>query len=139
MAKFVLRQCVVFIGTFDLSGSVNSVEVSMSKDSVDVSNFGTGNREVTAGLKSDKFTVNFTQDFAAANVDAVLYPIYANETPVTVKVKPTTAATSATNPYYLATTCIMLDYTPLSGKIGDLSEASVDFVANGTGIDRLVT
>lgn len=137
MAKLVLRNCVTTVNGVDFSDHISSVEVSLKKASVDTTNFSGGGKEQVAGLKSDEFTLNFQQDFAAANVDATLYPLYNNETEFVVTVKPTTGAVSATNPLYSGT-CILLEYTPLSGKVGDLSDTKVKFPTQRAGITRAI-
>lgn len=135
MAKLVLKDCFVSVNGTNFSDHVSSVTVNLSKDEVETTNFSGSGRERVAGLKDDSFEVNFQQDFAAANVDAVLYPLWNNETEFTVEVRPTSGAVSASNPKYTAT-CILLEYTPMSGDVGDLSETEVTFPAQRTGITR---
>jgi hypothetical protein len=135
MAKLILKDCEITVNSIDFSDHISSVEVNLSKDDIDTTNFSGGGRERAAGLKDDSFELNFQQDFAASEVDATLYPLWDNETEFTVTVKPTSAATSATNPVYSAT-CILLEYQPLSGDVGELSETSVTFPAQREGITR---
>jgi hypothetical protein len=135
MAKLVLRDCYVVVNGVNFSDHCSSVEVNLSKDEVETTNFSGSGRERVAGLKDDNFVLNFQQDFAAAQVDATLYPLWNNETEFTVEVRPTSSAASTTNPKYTAT-CILLEYQPLSGKVGDLSETEVTFPAQRTGITR---
>lgn len=138
MAKLVLRDCQIVVNGTDLSDHVNAVTINLSKDDVDTTSFSGGGRERVAGLKDDSFEVTFQQDFAASEVDAVLYPLWDNETEFTVAVRPTTAAISSTNPEYTGT-CILLEYTPLDGKVGDLSETKVSFPSQRAGITRDTT
>lgn len=135
MGKLVLRDCVITVNGVDFSDHVSSVEVSMKKKSIDTTNFSGGGSEAVAGLKEDEFTITFQQDFAAAEVDATLFPLYDLETEFTVTVKPSNAAVSATNPEYSAT-CILLEYQPLSGKVGELSDTKVKFPTQRAGIAR---
>lgn len=135
MAKLVLRDCYIEVNSVDFSSHVSSVEVNLSKDEIDTTNFGGSGRERAHGLKDDSFVLNFQQDFAASQVDATLYPLYDNETEFTVLVRPTASAVGATNPSYSGT-CILLEYQPLSGDVGSLSETSVTFPAQRTGITR---
>lgn len=137
MAKTVLRDCVITVNGVDFSDHVSSVEVQLKKNLVDTTNFSGGGKEQKHGLTDDEFTLNFQQDFAAAEVDATLYPLYSNETEFTVTVKPTVGAVSATNPQYSGT-CILAEYSPLNGKVGDLSETKVKFPSQRTGIARNV-
>ena len=76
------------------------MEIQLSKDEIDTTNFGGSGRERAAGLKDDSFTLNFQQDFAAASVDATLFPLYDNETEFEVVVLPTSGGGGATNPSY---------------------------------------
>lgn len=135
MGKIVLRDCYIVVNSVNFSDHVSSVEVNLSKDEVETTNFSGQGRERVAGLKDDNFVINFQQDFAAGEVDAVLYPLWANETEFTVEVRPTSSAVSATNPAYTGT-CILLEYQPLSGSVGDLSETEVTFPTQRTGITR---
>ncbi|MFE6846568.1 hypothetical protein [Streptomyces sp. NPDC057686] len=132
MAKFVLKNCRIEVNGIDFSDHVSQVEVNLAKDSVDTTNFSGSGREATHGLKNEKFTVTFQQNFAASSVDATLWPLYNNETEFTVKVRPTASSISTTNPEYVAS-CILFEYSPISGKVGDLSDTSVTFpVQRGT-------
>lgn len=135
MAKLVLRDCYIVVNGVNFSDHCSSVEVNLSKDEVETTNFSGSGRERVAGLKDDNFVINFQQDFAAAQVDATLYPLYNNETEFVVEVRPTSSAASVTNPKYTATV-ILLEYQPVSGKVGDLSETEVTFPAQRTGITR---
>lgn len=135
MAKLVLRDCSITVNGVDFSDHVSAVEISLKKASVDTTNFSGGGKEQVAGLKDDEFSVTFQQDFAASEVDATLYPLYNNETEFLVEVKPTAGAVSATNPKYTAT-CILLEYQPLAGKVGDLSDTKVKFPTQRAGITR---
>lgn len=133
MAKLVLRDCFVIVNAVTFSDHVSSVELSMKKDDIDVTSFSGAGRTHAAGLSDCSITLNFQQDFAASSVDATLYPLWVNETTFITAVRPTSAAASATNPTYYAASCIMLEYTPLSGKVGELSETSVEIMANAPG------
>ncbi|SOE25608.1 hypothetical protein [Streptomyces sp. OK228] len=135
MAKLVLRDCYIVINGVNFSDHASSVEVDLSKAEVETTNFSGSGRERVAGLKDDGFVINFQQDYAAAQIDATFYPLWNNETEFTVEVRPTSAAASTTNPKYTAT-CILLEYKPLSGKVGDLSETQVKLPAQRTGITR---
>lgn len=135
MAKLVLRDCFIEVDGVDFSDHVSSVEVTLSKDEIDTTNFGGSGRERAHGLKDDSFVLNFQQDFEAASVDATLYPHYDNETEFVVTVRPTAAVVSASNPQYTGT-CILLEYQPLSGDVGALSETSVTFPSQRDGIAR---
>jgi hypothetical protein len=135
MAKVVLKDCYVVVNGTNFSDHVSSVTINLSKDEVETTNFSGSGRERIAGLKDDSFEVTFQQDYTAASTDAVLFPLWNNETEFTVEVRPTSAGVSSTNPKYTGT-CILLEYTPLAGDVGDLSETDVTFPAQRSGIAR---
>jgi hypothetical protein len=137
MAKLVLRNCYIEVNGVNFSSHVSSVTVNLSKDEIDTTNFGGDGRERAHGLKDDSFELNFQQDYASGATDAVLYPLWDQELEFVVKVRPTSAAVGPSNPQYSAT-CILLEYQPLAGDVGDLSETEVTFTAQRSGIARAV-
>lgn len=135
MAKIVLRDCFIEVDGVNFSSHVSSVTINLSKDEIDTTNFGGSGRERAHGLKDDSFELTFQQDYDANSVDDTLYPLWDDETEFTVKVRPKSGSTSANNPEYSAT-CILLEYTPLAGDVGDLSTTDVTFPAQRSGIAR---
>lgn len=135
MAKLVLRDCFIEVNGVNFSSHVASVTINLSKDEIDTTNFGGDGRERAHGLKDDSFELTFQQDYAAASVDDTLYPLWDQEEEFVVKVRPRSTATSVNNPEYSAT-CILLEYTPLAGDVGDLSTTDVTFPAQRSGIAR---
>lgn len=135
MAKLVLRDCFIEVDGVNFSSHVSSVTINLSKDEIDTTNFGGDGRERAHGLKDDSFELTFQQDYAAASVDDTLYPLWDEESEFDVKVRPRSSATSTNNPEYSAT-CILLEYTPLAGDVGDLSTTDVTFPAQRQGIAR---
>lgn len=136
MAKVVLRNVSLTVNAVDLSNRASSVTINMESDDVDLTSFGSVMKEHAIGLGDGSIDVDFFQDFAAASVDATLYPIYIAKLPVPVVIKPDAAAVSPTNPSYTMQGLLM-SYTPLDGSVGDASSMSVTF-QNGaqTGIVR---
>lgn len=137
MAKLVLRDCYIEVDGTDFSSHVSSVTINLAKDEIDTTNFGGDGRERAHGLKDDSFEVTFQQDYDADSVDDVLYPLWNDEEEFVVKVRPRrgSGAAAPNNPEYSAT-CILLEYTPLAGDVGDLSTTDVSFPAQRQGIAR---
>lgn len=135
MAKLVLRDCFIEVDGVNFSSHVSSVTINLSKDEIDTTNFGGDGRERAHGLKDDSFELTFQQDYSAASVDDTLYPLWDLEQEFLVKVRPRSSAVSVNNPEYSAT-CILLEYTPLAGDVGDLSTTDVTFPAQRSGIAR---
>lgn len=126
MAKFVLRDARIEVNGTVLSDHANEVSVESAKDPQDVTSFGANNKEILVGLGDATMTMTFFQDFQAGSIDAVLWPIHSAGTSVVVKVRPTTAAISATNPEY-SMTAVLLNYNPISGGVGAPASTPVTF------------
>lgn len=133
MAKSILLNCQITLAGVDISDHCSSVTVEYKRAGVDSTNFSGGGKEQMAGLKSDSFTLDVQQDFAAAQVNSILEPLYQAGSEFQVVVIPAGGAVSATNPSFSGT-CILLDYQPLTGKVGDLSSTKVTLPTQRTGI-----
>ena len=75
MSKLVLSEAYVSLGGTDLSDHLRSITLETSADVVDASCMTDTWKERLAGLKDWKLTLEFAQDFAAASVDATLFPL----------------------------------------------------------------
>lgn len=134
MAKTVLTNCFISIAGVDVSNHVSSVEVLFKRAAVDSTNFsGGGNKEAMPGLKSDGFVIDVQQDFAAASINAILQPLYANGTNFVVVVQPAQGAVSVGNPSFTGTV-LLTEYQALTGKVGELSTTKVTLNCQNTGI-----
>lgn len=128
MARIVLTDVAVSIAGVDLSDHVASVEIAQNFDEVETTAFGDGGRTRVAGLEDSTISFSFHQDFASASVDATLGPIVG--TVVAFVVEPVDGAASATNPHYEGN-CLITEYTPLNGTVGDLSTADITWPVVG--------
>jgi hypothetical protein len=130
MAIFVATDFSVSInGSTALASYLTQVELKLSANDVTTTAFGSTYVTRVAGLKEGSLTLTFNQDYAASTVDATLFPLLGSN--ATVVIKPTTAAVGSANPSY-TTVVSVIDLTPISGQIGDLSTFSVTFPTNGT-------
>lgn len=130
MAIFVLTDAMVIVNGVTLSDHANSVTVEDTRDAVDITAFGATSKATTKGLGDASITIDFFQDFAAGKVHATLQPLIASTTPVTVEVRPTSAARSATNPAAVLS-ALLMNYNALAGGVGEASKISAQFV-NGS-------
>ena len=128
MATFVMTDASVTIGGVDLSDHGVDVSVSYEAEAQDDTAFGDSTRQFTGGLKNWTMEFTFKQDFAAAKVDATLFPLVGTSGPVAVK--PTSGAVSATNPNYNGTG-LFTSYAPFGNGVGDSATASLSVVAAG--------
>jgi len=122
--------------TTDLTTMISSIDISVTADELDFTNFGSGGwHQKIAGLKAGTVQFNFNQDFAASKVDALLgiggsvIPFGGSGT-YYVDVKPTSAARSTTNPSTVFQV-VPLAYQVLSGAAGALAVVSIQYPTTG--------
>ena len=128
MAGTVITTAVVTIGGTDLSGYVQSVEISESFDELDTTTMASGGRrERVAGLGDGQATFNFFNEWGGAGPDATIAPLVGTVAAVTVK--PASGAVSATNPEYQFSVLVKEWTTGLT--VGELSMASVTWSISG--------
>ena len=124
MAQLVLKDADITVNGVVLSNRANSVELNYEVESVEVTAFG-GNRSFIGGLQNNTITIEFMQDFAAANVEATVFPLVGTQTSVTVRAS--SSATSATNPLYTVSGTFLSSHTPVSAAVGELAMTSLTF------------
>ena len=119
MAVEIIKNASVTINAVDLSSLVESVQITHAAERVEITSMGMTSRRYTTGLAADAMVINFYVDFAASKTEATIYPLVGTTT--TIVVKPTSAATSATNPTYTYSNAYVESHTPIgSGKIGEI-------------------
>lgn len=136
MAIHVLTNASVVFNSVDLSDHVRSVTVNMSSEDVDLTAMGATSRTHAPGLRDDRVEIEWLQDYATSKVDQTLSTYVGSATGATLVIKPTTSAVSSTNPSYTMT-AILLDYTPISGTVGEANTVPSTFLpAAGSSITR---
>ena len=129
MAVFLNNGVVVTVNAVDLSDHVTAVTLNRNFDELEVTAMGDNGHKFVKGLEASSITLDFLNDTASANVLATLQAAWG--TSVTVTLKQTSAATSATNPLYTMT-CLVNGTTDINGAVGDLGTQSVTWNVNGT-------
>lgn len=125
MAVLVLTDATITVNSIALSDHANSVTLNYEIDSVETTAFGSTGHKFAGGLQNNSLDIEFMQDFAAANVEATIYPLVGTTT--TVVIKPTSAAVSATNPSYTLTGTFLAAHTPVAASVGELAMTSLSF------------
>jgi hypothetical protein len=129
MAVFLNNGVQVTVNSVALTDHVTSVTLNRNFDELEVTAMGDSGHKFVKGLEASSVTIDFLNDTAAANVLATLQAAWG--TSVTVTLKQTSAATSATNPLYTMT-CLVNGTTDINGATGDLGMQSVTWNVNGT-------
>jgi hypothetical protein len=127
--KMVLLASFVTLNASDLSQYCNSIECTAEVDDQDVTTFGSGGwTEVLGGLKSGSLKLKFKQDFTAAALDAIMWPLLG--TVVAFEVRASNGARTTSNPGYTGN-CLIKKWAPISGDVGSAAEVDVEFPASG--------
>ena len=133
MARIVLTDAYVTLATIDISQYVTSVTLSSTLDVVETTGMSNTSRTRVAGLRDNQITLEFNQDFASGALETLIYPSDAATkigTAVAMTVKPTSGATSATNPSY-SFSALISEWQSVSGSVGELATVSVTWPISG--------
>lgn len=129
MAKMVLLAEFLSIAGTDVSTYTNKAEVAVEVDEQDVTTYGSGGwKEVLGGLKSGTLGLEFKQDFAAAALDSIMWPLLG--TVVAFEVRASNAAVGTSNPKYTGNILIK-EWNPVTGSVGDDATVSVSYSTSG--------
>lgn len=129
MAVLALTNASITLGGVDLSAWCKNVQLEVEAEEGDTTAFSSGGWKASIGtLKGGSLSLTFNQDYAAASVDATLWPLLG--TVATFTVKAVAGATSATNPAYSGSV-LVTSHTPVAGAVGDVAEVGVQFPTTG--------
>ncbi len=130
MAKQIIQNPVVIIGTGTVSANCVKVTINLTAEDVDTTNFQSGgSKERTGGLKDGSVSFEWQQDYAAGSVDATFFPLLG--TLVAFEVRPASTATvGSANPKY-AGTLLVTEYSPVDSAVGDLATVSTTWPTSG--------
>ena len=129
MAVFLNNGVSVTVNSVDLSDHVTSITLNRTFDELEVTAMGDSGHKYVKGLEASSITIDFLNDTATGEVLQTLQAAWG--TNVTVVVKQTSAAVSATNPSYTMT-CLVNNTTDINGSVADLSTQSVTWNVSGT-------
>lgn len=125
----VITNANVSIGGVDLSSHITKVTLSTSRAEIETTTFGNTAKRRVAGLADSSVAIDFNQDFAAAAVEATLYPLLGSTAQVIVK--PNGTATGTANPSYTFS-ALVTEWMPLDAQVGELAAASITWPIDGT-------
>lgn len=129
MAVFLNNGVSVTVNSVDLSDHVTAATINRTFDELEVTAMGDSGHKFVKGLEASSLTLDFLNDTATGKVLQTLQAAWG--TNVTVVLKQTSAAVSATNPSYTMT-CLINNTTDINGAVSDLSTQSVTWNVSGT-------
>lgn len=131
MARIVLTNAFVTINAVDLSDHIASITLTTTDDVIETTAFGSSARTRIGGLADNSVAFEFHQDYATSSVETTINGSPSLVGTVTaVVVKPNGSTTSASNPAY-SFSCLVSEWTPLNGAVGELATASVTWPIDG--------
>lgn len=129
MPKMVLLAEYLSINANVLNSYCNKAELAVEVEDKDVTTYTSlGWKEVLGGLKSGELGTEFKQDFAAAALDSIMWPLLGTVVPFEVRADQ--AAVGTSNPKYTGSILIK-SWNPLTGGVGDEASVSVSFPTSG--------
>jgi hypothetical protein len=128
MAVFLNNGVSVTVNSVDLSDHVTAVTINRTFDELEVTAMGDSGHKYVKGLEASSVTIDFLNDTATGEVLQTLQAAWG--TNVTVVIKQSSAAVSATNPSYTMT-CLINNTTDINGSVADLSTQSVTWNVSG--------
>jgi hypothetical protein len=128
VAVFLNNGVSVTVNSVDLSDHVTAVTINRTFDELEVTAMGDSGHKFVKGLEASSVTIDFLNDTATGEVLQTLQAAWG--TSVTVLIKQTSAAVSATNPSYTMS-CLINNTTDVNGSVADLGTQSVTWTVNG--------
>lgn len=129
MPKMVLLAEYLSINATVLNEYTRKAELTVEVEEKDVTNYASlGWKEVLGGLKSAELSCEFLQDFAATELDSIMWPLLGTVVPFEVRADQ--AAVGTSNPKYTGN-ILITGWSPLTGSVGDEATVSQGFPTSG--------
>jgi hypothetical protein len=120
-----LSNPVVTINSVDLTDQTSSAVLTRVIEALESTAFGSSSRVYTSGLSSNTLTVTLYNSYAVTETYATLSGLVGTQFVVTIK--PTSAATSATNPIHTLTGTYLETLPLINGQLGALDTIDISF------------
>lgn len=129
MSKLILTNAYLSIAANDVSASLKSVTINYTGDAIDVTTMNAAAvRSRLAGLKDWSLSAEFLNDFAAAALNSILFPLVG--TAVAIEWRSVNAVVNVSNPK-LSGSAIFTSFTPIGQGVGDAVTSPATFSAAG--------
>jgi hypothetical protein len=127
-----LSNPVVTINAVDMSDQCTSAVFTRLIESLESTAFGQTNRSYVGGLENSTLTISMYNSFAVSETYATLKALVG--TAVTVKIKPTSATTAATNPESTLTGAYLESLPIVNGQLGALDVIDIVFTGGAYSV-----
>ena len=117
----------------DITDQISAVTVNYIVEALEDTAFGSTARTNTAGLQSNSATLTLYASYAASESYAILAPLVG--TKCYIKVKPTSAADSATNPGFELTNTFLSALPVMNANLGELATYDIELMGGAYTVD----
>jgi hypothetical protein len=128
-----LSNPVVTVNSVVLTDQCTAATVTHRFDQLEATAFGDTDRKYVKGLGNHEVTLSLYLSYASGDTYATLQSLVGTTT--TVRVQPTSAADSATNPGFILTGAFLAEMPVLNATMGELSTTDVTFVGGVYSVD----
>jgi len=128
-----LSNPVVTVNSVSLTDQCTAATLTVRYDQLESTAFGDVDRYYVKGLGNHELTLTLYMSYAATETYATLSSLVGTQT--TVRVQPTSAADSATNPGFVLTGAFLAELPVLNASMGELSTIDVTFTGGAYTVD----
>ena len=111
----------------DLTDQCRSATVTLGVDSLESTAFGDTGHRFVPGLMTVSVELEMFLSYGAGEVEATLFANLGTGT-TELTISPSGAAESTTNPEYTIINMQLVDFTPITGAVGELSMVTASFI-----------
>ena len=117
----------------DITDQVSAATLTVTKEALEDTAFGSTSRTMTAGLFSNTLTLTVYASYASSESYAVLSALLG--TKCVVKVNPADATDSATNPGFILTDTYLSAIPVINASLGELSQWEIELQGGIYSVD----
>ena len=128
-----LSNPVVTVNSVVLTDQCTAATVTHRFDQLEATAFGDTDRKYVKGLGNHEVTLSLYLSYSAGDTYATLQSLVGTTT--TVRVQPTSAVDSATNPGFILTGAFLAEMPVLNATMGELSTVDVTFTGGVYTVD----
>ena len=133
MTTTYLSNPVVTVNNVVLTDQCTAATFTHRFDQLEATAFGDTDRKYVKGLGNHEITLSLYMSYAATETYATLSSLVGTTT--TVRVQPTSATDSGTNPGFILTGAFLAELPVINATMGELSTVDVTFVGGVYTVD----
>ena len=111
----------------DLTDQCRSATVTLGVDSLESTAFGDAGHRFVPGLQTVAVELEMYLSYGAGEVEATLFANLGTGT-TELTISPSGTSESTTNPEYTIINMQLVDFTPITGAVGELSMVTASFI-----------